>query len=175
MFCFDDEFFGRRRPAPFCQQTNLVKFSSPKLKLVLQLPAKNFKEIVKINCDNHKILDNFCQIKNYSEECPRHHNVCIPIIFFYQHGKPALKFSTFLEKTRRWWSIQFIKPRKSKELSVRAMRITASVYFWPVARSAPLILLVVVADTNATEAAASGQLVSSQSSPVYRLASRCGL
>ena len=68
------EFFGRRRPAPFCQQTNLVKFSSPKLKLVLQLPAKNFKEIVKIKCDNHKILDNFRQIKNYSEECPRHHN-----------------------------------------------------------------------------------------------------
>ena len=54
------------------------------------------------------------------------------------------------------------------------MRITASVYFWPVAGSAPLILIV-VADTNATEAAASGQLVSSQSSPVYRLASRCGL
>ena len=67
------EFFGRRRPAPFCQQTNLVKFSSPKLKLVLQLPAKNFKEIVKIKFDNHKILDNFCLIKNYSEECPRHH------------------------------------------------------------------------------------------------------
>ena len=58
---------------PFCQQTNLVKFSSPKLKLVLQLPAKNFKEIVKTKCDNHKILDNFRQIKNYSEECPRHH------------------------------------------------------------------------------------------------------
>ena len=73
LFCFDDEFFDRRRPAPFCQQTNLVKFSSPKLKLVLQLPAKNFKEIVKIKCDNHKILDNFRQIKNYSEECPRHH------------------------------------------------------------------------------------------------------
>ena len=73
LFCFDDEFFDRRRPAPFCQQTNLVKFSSPKLKLVLQLPARNFKEIVKIKCDNHKILDNFCLIKNYSEECPRHH------------------------------------------------------------------------------------------------------
>ena len=56
--------------------------------------------------------------------------------FFLPTRKTSSHFSTFLEKTRRWWSIQFIKPRKSKELSVRAMRITASVYFWPVARSA---------------------------------------
>ena len=115
------EFFGRRRPAPFCQQTNLVKFSSPRFKLVLQLPAKNFKEIVKIKCDNHKILDNFCQIKNYSEECPCHHNIhlhfliLIDIHFFKdtkshahtqthmnmkRHTNLLLRFTLFKKKTK---------------------------------------------------------------------------
>ena len=49
----------------------------PIMKLILHLPAKHFKEIVEIKYDHHKILDNFCQMKNYLEECPRHHNVCL--------------------------------------------------------------------------------------------------
>ena len=44
-----------------------------KLKLVLHVPAKKFKEIVKINIDPHKFLDNFCLMKKYLEECQRHH------------------------------------------------------------------------------------------------------
>ena len=54
------------------QQRTVKKFS--KLKLVLHVPAKKFKEIVKINIDPHKILDNFCLMKNYLEECLSHHS-----------------------------------------------------------------------------------------------------
>ena len=57
------------------KQTKFPEVFKSKLKLVSHLPAKNFKEIVKIKCDNHKILDNFRQIKNYSEECPCHHTI----------------------------------------------------------------------------------------------------
>ena len=42
------------------KQTKFPQVFKSKLKLVLHLPAKNFKEIVKIKCDDHKILDNFC-------------------------------------------------------------------------------------------------------------------
>ena len=42
------------------KQTKFPEVFKSKLKLVSHLPAKNFKEIVKINCDHHKILDNFC-------------------------------------------------------------------------------------------------------------------
>ena len=57
------------------KQTNFLQVFESKLKLILHVPAKKFKEIVKINIDPHKILDNFCLIKNFSEECLSHHNV----------------------------------------------------------------------------------------------------
>ena len=41
----------------------------------LHIPAKNFKEIIKIKSDHHNILNNFCEIKFNLEECPSHHNV----------------------------------------------------------------------------------------------------
>ena len=81
---------------------------------------------------NHIILCTFLFQKKYVDIY--YYFFCS--FFLISTRKTSSHFSTFLEKTRRWWSIQFIKPRKSKELSVRAMRITASVYFWPVARSA---------------------------------------
>jgi len=40
----------------------------------LHIPAKNFKEIIKIKSDYHNILNNFCEIKFTLEECPSHHN-----------------------------------------------------------------------------------------------------
>ena len=41
----------------------------------LHIPAKNFKEILKIKFDHHDILNNFCKIKFNSEECPSHHTL----------------------------------------------------------------------------------------------------
>ena len=61
-------------PAEKLITTNCQKNFS-KFKLVLHVPAKKFKEIVKINIDPHKILDNFCLMKNYLEECLSHHSV----------------------------------------------------------------------------------------------------
>ena len=55
------------------KQTNFPQLFKSKLKLVLDVPAKKFKEIVKTNIDPHKILDNFHLMKKYLEECPRHH------------------------------------------------------------------------------------------------------
>ena len=43
----------------------------------LHIPAKNFKEIIKIKSDHHNILNNFCEIKFNSEECPSHHIIGI--------------------------------------------------------------------------------------------------
>ena len=43
------------------------------LKLVLHLPAKSFNKTDKINFVHYKILINFCEMKNYSEECPCYH------------------------------------------------------------------------------------------------------
>ena len=47
----------------------------------LRIPAKNFKEIIKIKSDHHNILNNFCEIKFNSEECPSHHNNHALVIF----------------------------------------------------------------------------------------------
>ena len=72
-----------RRQRPVVQ--NKQKFSSnlkSKFKVDLHVPAKDFKEIVKVKCDHHKIVDNFCQMKNYLEECRCHNNV---------YGMPAEK------------------------------------------------------------------------------------
>ena len=55
------------------KQTNFPQVFKSKLKLVLDVPAKKFKEIVKINIDPHKIPDNFGLIKKYLEECLSHH------------------------------------------------------------------------------------------------------
>ena len=43
----------------------------------LHIPAKNFKEIIKIKSDHHNILNNFCEIKFNSEECPSHHTTYV--------------------------------------------------------------------------------------------------
>ena len=56
------------------KQTNFPPVLKSKLKLVLDVPAKKFKEFVKINIDPHKFLDNFRLMKKYLEECQRHHN-----------------------------------------------------------------------------------------------------
>ena len=55
------------------KQTNFPQVCKSKLKLVLDVPVKKFKEIVEINIDPHKFLDNFRLMKKYLEECQRHH------------------------------------------------------------------------------------------------------
>ena len=58
-----------------CRKTHNNKLSKKffQIQTGFTCSSKKFKEIVKTNIDPHKILDNFRQIKNYSEECPRHH------------------------------------------------------------------------------------------------------
>ena len=66
----------------------------------LHIPAKNFKEILKIKFDHHEILNNFCKIKFNSEECPRHHNVhtqCVTRIFRFQ-GQLGILLSAVLQE-----------------------------------------------------------------------------
>ena len=74
--CFDLLVVGASSSLLYAKliTTNCQK-SFSKFKLVLHVPAKKFKEIVKINIDPHKILDNFCLMKNYLEECLSHHNI----------------------------------------------------------------------------------------------------
>ena len=85
------------------------KFS--KLKLVLHVPAKKFKEIVKINIDPHKILDNFCLINNFSEECLSYH---IP------HGCPHGLYMTPWDIDCCWvtWSKKIFSGGFAWELSM---------------------------------------------------------
>ena len=47
----------------------------------LHIPAKNFKEIIKIKSDHHNNLNNFCEIEFNSEECPSHHTNTFTITF----------------------------------------------------------------------------------------------
>ena len=75
-------------PAEKLITTNCQK-SFSKFKLVLHVPAKKFKEIVKINIDPHKILDNFCLMKNYLEECLSHHNMYVHPCYLVQLGTSA--------------------------------------------------------------------------------------
>ena len=75
--CYEFSFSRRRRGEGDDDHSikinNMCQIFSIFLKTENIISAKNFKEFVKIKCDNHKILYNFCEMKNYSEECPRHH------------------------------------------------------------------------------------------------------
>ena len=68
--CFDSSVGMASSAAPeenSSQQQITIFFQG--LKLVLHLPAKSFNKTDKINFVHHKILINFCEMKNYSEEC----------------------------------------------------------------------------------------------------------
>ena len=75
--------------------TNCQKLFS-KLKLVLHVPAKKFKEIVKIDIDPHKILDNFL----FNEELlgrmfePSYYSVRTPVCPF----PPSFNYYHFSQK-----------------------------------------------------------------------------
>jgi len=76
--CFEQLVVGALSSLPEAELIKKISNNISKLKLVLHVlhvPVKNFKETVKIKCDHHEVLDNFCQMKNYLEEFPSHHNM----------------------------------------------------------------------------------------------------
>ena len=74
VLCYAYEFcVKQRRRGADDQQIKTNKFSSSLQVQIETGPVKKFKEIVEINIDPHKFLDNFRLMKKYLEECQCHH------------------------------------------------------------------------------------------------------
>ena len=90
------------------------------------ISAKNFREMVKTNNDYHKILDNFCEMKNNLEESPCHHNV-YAYVFRSHFGSSYRSGSVSIIKRLIDW-YKYIRDRFWRNSNIHLFG--NSLYFW---------------------------------------------